>query len=94
MGGKPAVRWSTRPPRVGTNGTYLLELQLDRRRVHDRDRLCNVISNPKCLILSLPRQIDEQGVRVSIHDSCAPLLRGLNDSNRLETVMWWQEIRN
>lgn len=59
MEDKPVDRQTSKLPRTVTNLTHLFELQLDRRRVHDSNRVCDVVSDTECLILGFPGQINE-----------------------------------
>ena len=62
----------------------LLEFELDRNRILSCDGVCYIIANPERLLLCLPAQVYEQGIRIAINDASAPFLIRLNEPNRLK----------
>lgn len=62
---------------------YLFKLELDRWRVHGRDLVGDLISNSKRLFLGLTLEIDKHRIRIPVHNSRAPFLRAIDDSDRL-----------
>lgn len=62
---------------------HLFKFELDRWRVHGRDRIRDLVSNPERLFLGFTLEIDEHRIRIPIHDPRAPFLRGVDDSDGL-----------
>jgi hypothetical protein len=52
----------------------LLKLQFDWNRILSCDRVCYIIANPERLLLRLPAQVNEQGIRITINDTSTPFL--------------------
>lgn len=52
----------------------LLKLQFDGNRILSCDRVCYIIANPERLLLRLPTQVNEQGIRITINDTSTPFL--------------------
>ena len=52
----------------------LLKLQFDGDGILSCDRVCYIIANPECLLLCLPTQVNEQGIRITINDTGTPFL--------------------
>ena len=52
----------------------LLKLQFDGNRILSCDRVRYIITNPECLLLRLPSQVNEQGIRITINDTSTPFL--------------------
>lgn len=61
----------------------LLELELDWCGVHRRDRVCNVVPDPKGLFFGLTAEVDEQRIGIAIYDFCTPFWCGINVANGL-----------
>ena len=64
---------------------HLFKLELDRRWVHRRDRIRDLISSLERLFLGFTLEIDEHRIRIPIHDPRAPFLCGVDDSDGLQT---------
>lgn len=64
---------------------HLFKLELDGWRVHRRDRIRNLIPNPKCLLLGFTPEIDEHRICIPVHDPRAPFRRAIDDSDGLDT---------
>jgi hypothetical protein len=63
----------------------LLKLQFDGNRILSCDRVCYIIANPKCLLLRLPTQVNEQGIRITINDTSTPFLICFDKRDCLES---------
>ncbi len=52
----------------------LLKLQFDGNRILSCDRVCYIIANSECLLLRLPTQVNEHGIRITVNDTSTPFL--------------------
>jgi hypothetical protein len=85
MEGRPVVEngVSSRRKGIEKGKTRLLELELDRTRVHGRNEVCHLVADTESVVLRLATEVDEEGIGVAVLDLGSPFLLLLDDLLRL-----------
>ena len=64
----------------------LLKLQFDGNGILSCNSIRYTIANPECLLLRLPTQVNEQGIRITINDTSTPFLIRFDERDCLKSL--------